>query len=212
MNLRWLFLLLLLANALLFFWYAQRQAVERPRSSASVGDLRLLSELSGDEVLPARERVCLTYGPLSSRTEAQRLIELLRNEPVTAEAAGLPPAIIGYRLILPLPADTAARIRLLDDLARQGWVPESRGGQLSFGTFSDPRVLQQTRGTLPQTIRSRTEVVPVRAANGVWQVYVKHLSGYEISNEINQLVQSSWPGIKIEKNPCEGVATPRSDQ
>ncbi len=210
--LRWLFLLLLLANALLFFWYAQQQAARAEPEAVNVGSLRLLSELNGDEVLPARERVCLSYRPLSDEYDARRLLRLLADEPVSAEAVELEPAIAGYRLTLPLPAEAAARIELLDELARQGWVPESRGAQLSFGSFADMAALQEVRAALPQPLRGRTQVAPVRAEKALWAVRVKHLSGYEISSEINQLIKTSWPGINIEKNPCEGVASPEVDQ
>ncbi|MBV1787912.1 hypothetical protein KQ940_07565 [Marinobacterium sp. D7] len=212
--LRWLFLLLLLANTLLFFWYAQQRAAEhKPAVAASKGvGLRLLSELPPNEVLPARERVCLSYAPLSSRYEAQRLVSVLSSEPVSAEAVQLPPAITGWRLVLPLPADAAQRIELLDSLAREGWVPESRGGLLSFGRFSDQSALQGARSRLPAALRERVRVEEILADEALWQVRVKHLAGYEISSEINRLVAASWPGIKIEKNDCEGVASPQGDQ
>lgn len=211
--LRWLFLLLLLANALVFFWYAQQRAAQRePQVAPAIGELRLLSELDGGEILPARERVCLGFAPLARQADAERLIRLLADQPVTARAIRLPAAIIGYRLTLPLPADTAARVALLDDLARQGWVPESRGGLLSFGTFSDLAELERVRAELPPALGLRTELRAIRATSAPWEVRVEHLSGYEISNEINKLILASWPGIKIEKKPCEGVASPQIDQ
>lgn len=209
--LRWIFLLLLLANTLLFFWYAQQHARMPDTGAAPIREgvgLRLLSELSSDEVLPARERVCLDYGPLNSRYEAQRLVSVLSSEPVSAEAKPLPPQVVGWRLVLPLPADAARRIALLDNLAKEGWVPESRGAMLSFGRFEDPAALNRARETLPQSLRDSARSEPITAAESAWEVRVKHLSGYEISSEINQLVLASWPGIKIEKNGCEGVATP----
>jgi len=210
--LRWLFLLLLLANALLFFWYAQQQPSGQETTASNQGNLRLLSELPHDEILPARERECLSYGPVPSQSDAQRLIALLADEPVSATAMPLPPAIVGYRLTLPLPADAAARIELLDELARQGWVPETRGGRLSLGTFADLEALQRVRDTLSPALAERTEAVPNQASNGAWEVRVQHLSGYKIPNKINQLIRSSWSDIKIEKKPCKGVARPRSDQ
>ncbi|KEA63439.1 hypothetical protein ADIMK_2218 [Marinobacterium lacunae] len=208
--LRWLFLLLLLANTLLFFWYAQQHAAtpkwagsERP----GVG-LRLLSELEPGEVLPARERLCLLYAPLNSRYEAQRLMSVLASEPVGTEVVSLPPAVIGWQLVLPLPADASERIALLDALAVQGWVPESRGGQLSFGRFADRAALDEVRTGLPTALRGKVRVEQIRAEDSAWAVRVTHLAGYEISSEINQLIAASWPGIKIEKNDCEGVASP----
>ncbi|GGC09778.1 hypothetical protein GCM10011352_40360 [Marinobacterium zhoushanense] len=212
--LRWLFLLLLLANALLFFWYAQQRAAEpevKVSTSGGAG-LRLLSELPANEVLPARERVCLSYAPLSSQYEAQRLESVLASEPVSTETVRLPAVVIGWRLVLPLPADAAQRIELLDALAREGWVPESRGGLLSFGRFPDLVSLNGVRNRLPPDLRERVQAEEIVADEAFWQVRVKHLAGYEISSEINQLVAASWPGIKIEKNDCEGVATPKGDQ
>lgn len=215
MIVRWFFLLLLLANALLFFWYAQRQAaapVAAENEDVAVGELRLLSELPAREKLPARERICFSYAPLNSETEARRLVRMLEAEPVTAEPEPLPAEVIGWRLVLPLPADSARRIALLDELAQQGWVPESRGSILSFGNFDNRQALEALRQQLPAAIASRTQVQEQAAERGRWQVRVRHLAGYEISSEIKQLVSRSWPGIKVEKNGCEGVASPRGDK
>lgn len=215
MIVRWFFLLLLLANALLFFWYAQRQAaapVAAENADVAVGELRMLSELSSQERLPARERICFSYAPLNSEAEANRLVGMLESEPVTAEAEPLPAEVVSWQLVLPLPADTPRRIALLDELAREGWVPESRGSSLSFGSFNSRSKLDELRQQLPQAIADRTEVLEQMSNRGRWEVRVKHLAGYEISSEIKQLVSRSWPGIKVEKNGCEGVASPRGDQ
>ncbi|SEG77677.1 hypothetical protein [Marinobacterium lutimaris] len=215
MIVRWFFLLLLLANALLFFWYAQRQAaapVAADNADVAVGDLRLLNELDAGDRLPARERVCFDYTSLSSESEAQRLLRMLEPEPVTAQASPLPAEVVGWRLVLPLPADSARRIALLDELAQQGWVPESRGANLSFGSFDNRAALDAVRQQLPADIGARTRVLEQTAERGRWEVRVSHLAGYEISSEIKQLVLRTWPGIKVEKNGCEGVASPRSDK
>ncbi len=215
MIVRWFFLLLLLANALLFFWYAQRQAAApaaAENKDVAVGELRLLAELPAQERLPARERVCFSYAPLNSRSEAQRLVGMLESEPVTAEPEPLPAEVTGWRLVLPLPADSARRIALLDELAQEGWVPESRGSNLSLGSFDDRAALEDLRRQLPAAIAARTEVLEQTSSRGRWEVRIKHLAGYEISSEIKQLVARSWPGIKVEKNGCEGVASPGGDQ
>ncbi|WP_432696874.1 hypothetical protein ACQUQP_00500 [Marinobacterium sp. YM272] len=215
MLVRWFFLLLLLANALLFFWYAQRQAAA-PRvvdnARVEVGDLRLLSELPAGERLPARARVCFSYQPLNSAADAQRLVAMLESEPVSASAARLPAEVVGWRLDLPLPADPARRIALLDALAREGWVPESRGASLSLGRFDSVEALDAFRALLPEAIAERATRAEISAESGRWAVRVEHLAGYKISSEIKQLVARSWPGIKVEKNACEGVASPRGDQ
>ncbi|WP_027855577.1 hypothetical protein [Marinobacterium litorale] len=199
---RWLFLMLLLANALLFLWYAQQQVEPAPEHTSEHSEIRLLKELPVDAVLPARERICLSYQPLADRYDAERLATLLKDEPVSAEVAPLPPAVIGYRLTLPLPATADARIQLLDRLAEGGWVPETRGGALSFGTFNDREALERVRGELPRPLQVQTRVQPVEAQDGTWEVRVKHLSGYKISSEIKQVIENGWPEIKVKKNAC----------
>lgn len=211
--LRWLFLLLLLCNALLFFWFAQRHAAltEPVAWPPPLGELRLLSELPPGTVLPARARVCQRYQPLATAWDAERLVRLLMQQSVSAQARPMPDVVIGYRLALPLPADAARRIALLDQLALAGWVPESRGSQLSFGLAQTETEAQALRDSLPAELRELVGVVEERQPDGRYEVQVVHLAGYEISNEINRLIENSWPGIKIEKNPCQGVASPEVD-
>ncbi len=213
--LRWAFLLLLLADALLFFWYAQQRLTYVPAEQverAGVARIRLLSELSPGERLPARERVCLRYAPLSTAYEAERLVQLLMQHSVSASARPLPEQVVGYHLQLPLPADSVRRIAVLDKLAEQGWVPESRGGQLSFAADTSREAVERVRDGLPEELRVSILIVEEKQQDGRYEVAATHLVGYEISNEINQLIENSWPGIKIEKNTCEGVATPQGDQ
>lgn len=212
--LRWTFLLLLLANALLFFWFAQQHVAPAPveMRSPGVARLKLLSELGPGEVLPARQRVCLVYAPLSSQAEAQSLVQLLDREQVSAEAVALPPQAEGYRLSLSLPADSDRRVKMLDELAAAGWVPESHGSEMLFGHYASRETAQAAHDSLPDELKAHVSLAPEFGSETRYEVHVSHLVGYEISSEINGLIESSWPGVKIEKKPCEGVASPRGDQ
>lgn len=212
--LRWIFLLVLLANALLFFWYAQKyhfaQSVSQPDFKPSV--LRLPSELRTGETLTPRPRECATFAPLASEYEASRLVELLQERGFAAAYESMPPVEDGVRLEYPLPADAEARIAVLDDLARAGWVPESRDGALVLGSYPNQEAAQAMLALLPQQVAKKTRVKSVLRASGDFKVSTSYLIGYEISSEIKQLITDSWLGIKFEKNLCEGVASPRVDQ
>lgn len=212
--LRWIFLLLLLGNALLFFWYAQsyRFADDGSRADFKPTLLRTPEELGAGEALEPRPRVCGYYQPLAGEFEASQLVDLLERYGIQANMAQMPPIAKGVRLELPLPADANARIAVLDDLARAGWVPESRDGALVLGEYASEEALKTTLSSLPENIASRIRTKQVIEPSREYRVDLSYLEGYEISSEINQLITGSWPGIKFEKNACIGVASLGSDQ
>ena len=212
--LRWVFLFILLVNSLLFFWYAQKyhftEAKSQPDFKPKV--LRLPSELQPGETLQARPRECVQFQPLASEYEASRLADLLSERGFAAEFKMMPPVEDGVRVDYPLPADADARIRVLDDLARVGWVPESRDGALVLGSYADTETAKQMLKQLPEAVSQKARIKSVLRASGDYVVETSYLIGYEISSEIKQLITDSWPGVKFEKNVCEGVASPRVDQ
>lgn len=212
--LRWVFLLILLVNSLLFFWYAQKYHFTESKSQPDFKPkvLRLPSELQPGETLVARPRECGLFMPLASEFEASRLADLLIERGFAAEFKPMPPVEDGVRVEYPLPADAEARIQVLDDLARAGWVPESRDGALVLGSYPNVSVAQQMLGDLPKVVVDKARVKPVLRASGDFEVHTSYLIGYEISSEIKQLISDSWPGVKFEKNLCERVASPRVDQ
>lgn len=212
--LRWLFLIVLLANSLLFFWYAQKYHFTPTSSQPDFkpAALRMPNELGANEILEPRPKECARFSPLSSDYEAARLAELLEQNGFVAEINALPPVEDGVSLDLPLPADAESRIRILDELARVGWVPESRDGALVLGRYPDADAAKALQASLPQDISARTRIKSVMRATGDYSVETTYLIGYEISSEIKQLISNSWPGIIFEKNLCEGVATPQVDQ
>lgn len=212
--LRWIFLLIVLANALLFFWYAQTYHFSRAETPKDFKPsvLRLPSELNPGEVLESRERECAVYSPLASEYEASRLASVLEQQGYAVDFGLMPEVADGVRLEIPLPADAQSRIRLLDDLARVGWVPESRDGVLVLGNYADEAALAKVRSSLPDNISKRARGREVMRQSGDFEVRTSYLAGYEIGSEIKQLISQSWPGVKFEKNPCEGVATPLDHQ
>lgn len=212
--LRWGVLFLLLANALLLFWYAQQSQPVNPETEMAVGPgLVLLSELNGtSRSLQRRDRGCVVYSPLDNANEARRLAKRLEGDGITTRISTLPDEVAGYQLRLPLPADSSARVEMLDMLAKLGWLPQMVGGRLVLGTYRSEAEVDAARDRFPSVLRPRLQVVRKMQASDRYQVEVVYLIGYEIPKEINRVVRNSWPGIKIEKNVCEGVATPHNDQ
>lgn len=212
--LRWLVLLLMLANSLLLFWYAQKYRFAEPDRLPDINPklLRMPTELDAFEVLIPRTRECALYLDLSSEYEARRLVELLATRGYAAAVEPMPARLVGLRLDYPLPADAEARIRVLDRLARSGWVPETRDGALVLGAYESEAELAAVKQQLPEDIASGTRVRRVLAPSGQFQVAVSYLIGYEITSEINQIVKNGWPGIKFEKKVCSGVASSKVDQ
>jgi hypothetical protein len=149
---------------------------------------------------------------LASEYEASRLADLLSERGFAAEYKTMPPVEDGVRMEYPLPADADARIRVLDDLARVGWVPESRDGALVLGSYADTDTAKQMLKQLPEAVSQKARIKSVLRSSGDYVVETSYLIGYEISSEIKQLITDSWPGVKFEKNLCEGVASPRVDQ
>jgi hypothetical protein len=155
--LRWLVLLVLLGNALLFLWYAQeyrftdtlRQSDIRPAA------IRLPDELGESESLLMRPRECGYFQPLETDYEAERLLAQLEEYDVDLAYEKIPPIALGWRVELPLPADADRRVALLDQLASLGWVPESRDGALVMGVYPDDAAVNELYLQFPEDLRNK---------------------------------------------------------
>ena len=212
--LRWLVLLVLLANALLFLWYAQeyrfvdtvRQSDIRPAA------LRLPSELNEGEELVLRPRECGYFQPLESDYEAERLLTQLEGYGVDLAYEKIPPVAQGWRVELPLPADAERRVTLLDQLASLGWVPESRDGALVMGVYPDDTAVDELFLQFPDDLQSKLRKKVNYTQSDAFRVAVSYLQGFEFDQELIETVATQWPGAQFEKKPCEGVATLKPDQ
>lgn len=212
--LRWLVLLVLLGNALLFLWYAQayrfadtvRQPDIRPAA------LRLPSELDAGEQLELRPRACGYFQPLESDYEAERLLIQLEAYGVDLAYEKIPPVAQGWKVELPLPADAERRVVLLDQLASLGWVPESRDGALVMGVYPDDAAVDELRKQFPEDLQSKLRKKVNTIQSDAFRVAVSYLQGFEFDQELIEMVATQWPGAQFEKKPCEGVATLKPDQ
>ncbi len=218
MPMRGLFLLLLLSNALLFLYYALQRAEVGPQ--ALLGDsteLKLVSEVprlqqrTRPDTIAAGQH-CITLSGIDRADDLARIEAYLQQGGyVVQRDVERQRSRTGFALVLEAPADNAERLALLDRLDMAGIVPESRGeGRLHFflGSFaSEAAAVAQQRRLQQQGIAVRlheTERLEER-----YRVRILLSSGRALSNEINAVLQKAYPGIKIEKNVCEGVARPR---
>ena len=212
--LRWLVLLVLLGNALLFLWYAQEyrfaDTVRQPDIRPAA--LRFSSELGEAEQLQMRPRECGYFQPLESDYEAERLLDQLEGYGIDLAYEKIPPVAQGWRVELPLPADADSRVALLDQLASLGWVPESRDGALVMGVYPDAAAVDELFTQFPDDLQSKLRKKINFTQSDAFRVAVSYLQGFEFDQELIDRVATQWPGAQFEKKPCEGVATLKSDQ
>ncbi len=216
--LRWLFLLLLLANAVVLLWAAllQReprvaspevvvQGVEvRLLSEVEPGQLRTLSEAGVDQAL------CVSYVGLSARSDADQVAQLMQRY-------GLAPVVeqetvrraAGFELVLTVPQDAQERIALIERLQALGVVPESspRGAQLLLGRYDFEAEAEAAREPF-LGIGLAPELRVLERLDELFEVVLPVDSDRNLFNKINRVLQQSHPDVKIEKKLCKGVATP----
>nr|WP_067290793.1 hypothetical protein [Marinobacterium profundum] len=218
--LRWLFLLLLLANAVVLLWAAlmQRESREPVPEVAEQGvSVRLLSEVDagqlrvlGQAQSAAAQSLCVSYVGLPARADAEQVAQLM-------QGYGLVPVIeqedirlaAEFELALSVPQDPQERIALIERLQAVGVVPESslEGTQLRLGRFGSEAEAEvaatrfRDTGLAPELkVLDRTQVL--------FSVLLPVDSDRDLFNKINRVLEKSHPGIKIEKKLCKGVATP----
>lgn len=216
--LRWLLLILLLCNALLFLWYAQREQVLPADSGSSheqVTGLRLLHELPAGEVARPLQTECYQLGVFATEREAEQAAGRLAPVALAVAQFPAPEAVAGYQLAVGIPSQAQAQRELLDQLALAGWVPQTRQGQFLLGPFMgenarvDASVEQRA---LREGLGLGSELKPVMQPGIGILLEVEVPAGAEIGQASRQLLLRGWPGIKIEKKLCSGLAQPQSDQ
>ncbi|GGO87684.1 hypothetical protein GCM10011348_41430 [Marinobacterium nitratireducens] len=223
--LRWLFLLLLLANAVVLLWAAMMrpdQSREPLPPPADAGrELRLLSEVSSGALTlrpvqpqAAPSNLCLVYEGFADRLAADQAAVLMRSNgldpQVEVETEMLPD---GFELVLDLPASSAERLALIERLDGLGIVPEGRpdDGVLKLGRFTgeggagDELERFGEAGLAPQ-------LRPLERPRERFRLLIPAATDRELFNKINRVLENTQPEIKIEKKVCEGVASPRGDQ
>ncbi len=223
--LRWLFLLLLLVNAVVLLWAAlmQRDAVVvAPAPVSQDLSLRLLSELAPAQLklraqnpdetgeVAVAQALCVSYRGLGSQAEADQVAVLMRRY-------GLEPVIEqerirhadGFELLLNVPDAPDERIALIERLQLLGVVPESRPeeAQLLLGRYDSQLQAEAAAGGFRNTGLA-PELQQQERLEDVFTLVIPVDSDRDLFNKINRVLEQSYSDIKIEKKICKGVASP----
>lgn len=213
---RWFALLLLLLNAMVLLWYAQQQSAQAPAvASEQLSKLRLLHELGGGEVLQTRALECYEVGTFLSRQEVDDAFLRLESLGFILEVESAAPIVLGYRLRLPQPAQPEAQLELLDRLALAGWVPQTVAGDFVLGPFMGEDARQQALAeaeAIRKVLQLQLEPQPIMDDAPGFRLAASILEGSVDEARLARILGAGWPGVKIEKKSCEGVAQPQADQ
>jgi cell division protein FtsN len=212
---RWVALLLVLANLGLFGWqWAGTPGWSPPRVEPppQIGELELLAEAPPPpqeaSVATSRPAACYTIGPFSdpanAETAATRLTELgvEPDQRSTSEQVAT-----GYRVMLPPYPSTEAALEAARDLARRGvedyYVVVSESdirNAVSLGLFEESASAEQHRAAIAELgfdpeIRART-----RQRTRYWQDF-RDPAG-RVTPEVLESLTSEQPLQRLER-PCE---------
>jgi hypothetical protein len=218
--LRWLFLLLLLVNAVVLLWAAllRPDAVVVPQGPADEApSLRLLSEVDVSQ-LKRLERaaaggepaLCVSYQGLETGLEAEQVVQLMRRyglAPVIEQERISRPG--RYELVLNVPEDPQERIALIERVQSLDVVPESsaEAAQLVLGRYGSEAEAEAAAARFRNTGLA-PELRLLDRFDEVLTVVIPVGSDRELFNKINRVLEQSYSGIKIEKKVCKGVASP----
>lgn len=226
MILRWVFLFLLLANAISLFWYAQQEEVSAKQQAEQPGGqtIRLLSEMpEGSLVLrndsqgavdSLENAVCLLYRGFKEKPQAQEVENILQRQgAITRLSVTEQDEVIAYSLNVTISSQLTTRLQHLEVLAEEGLLkPEQMdevGLDLIVGRYKDVAdAEQQQQRLLAQGVTA--ELAPEYRNSNRYNVAVVRGIDRNLSNKINEVVKNSYSWIKIEKKVCEGVASLRS--
>jgi len=224
---RWLFILLLLVNAVYFFWRMQSSGelhVAKP-VPADVVRLRLLSEVDRSLLL-ARELPqqkvqevqevsvaqpgCQVIEGITSLSDAEELqVKLLAAGIESSIAVSDEEQVLAYELIVRQPSVSEADEALLSSIKSMGLAIErisfNGGSAYILGRYGVRSEINQAQERLSGLLRS--EIYQVVSKDGLYQVWIDNDAVSETPNKINDLREYFLRGIKIEKKVCKGVAS-----
>ena len=221
---RWVFLFLLLANAISLFWFSQQEGSANKSVTpveSQVQQIRLISEMpegslklrkadSGSVENDAEDFWCASLEGLDNRKSAAALRASLLKRGVFAELQQLrEESVYGYEVTVMVPDKLDARLYLLDYLDKSAVVPVEKepepGMRLLVGQYENEVQSQEVMGELSD----QGLIVSVEPLSRIVQRYgvvIQARVDRNLSNEIKVLVENNYSGVKIGKKVCEGVA------
>lgn len=221
MFLRWLFLFLVLANALILLWYSSFVAEEKvPVASKAqqLESIRLLSEidpgalkLKGVQAKSEPEE-CITFSAISQKQVRDWLVSQARAEGLITEAFAESDTESLYVIKVDVVDADYSRLALVD------YLRESRGLEVGLqdlepgalyvlGRFADRTEAEKE---LQQVVIAGVPAYLVleKIEDTQYRVVIYEETGRKLSSEIKGLVAERYSDIKITKKVCERVARP----
>ncbi|WP_415899441.1 hypothetical protein [Neptuniibacter sp. QD48_11] len=215
---RWLFLFLLLANAVLLFWHSIQLEPETNKTSEArqqLNTLKLVTEMDQGalEKLKAEkssQQECLWFAGFETDVKAAAVTQFIVGLGGQAEYKAIEVAVASYVVVISLPEDLKKRLALMDYLENKG-LSEVGDELLDFeysleGYSNKELAVEQVKVLSSLAIDSRVEK---RESTGTRYVVVMDASvDRNLSSKIKEIVKENYYFIKIEKKLCKGVAKP----
>lgn len=215
---RWIFVLLLLINALYFGWHMQKPSEQAMTDvlPANVARVRMLSEVDVSLLLPrqniqeSRQSWCQVVSGLKTVAKAIELQQALQQRGVLAELRTEDKEQpLAYELIVDRPVDVDAAEALLANLEQLDINPEAitlnGSDRYIVGRFGSRT---EANSALDRFVGLFTPVVyQVVSKDVAYQVWVSTEMDDKTFSKINELSAFFPRGIKIEKKVCKGVAS-----
>ena len=231
--LRWLFLFLVLINALVLFWYSLSQneaagltatakpveAIKAKKDALHFQQLKLLSEVD-ESLLQSRSKdrqvtqitsECIYFTGFESEISAQAVVKFVAEQGYSAQfVTDIVTTIDSYYLTVSVPVDLIPRLSLLTVLEDMG-SPVTEDDLVAGGSIKVVEGATKSQAEKAMThIKQRghsAKLQTVERSTPRYTVVVKEEFGRKLSKEIKEVVQESYSFSKIEKKVCTGVAS-----
>lgn len=215
---RWLFILLLLVNALYFGWQMRQQQDSQitVEQFDGVSRIRMLGEvdqsllLPREAVAPDDARRCDVLTGVKSLSVAELLQQRLQELQIRSVIKPMDEErVLAYELVLRQPSSEDAKHSMLQDLQRMGFGAEvaemNQEAVYIVGRYATRTELNRARDRMIGLFNP--DLYQVVSKRDLFEVWLEADAFEESANKINALKKYFPSGIKIEKKLCKGVAS-----
>ncbi|WP_415892761.1 hypothetical protein ACMXYN_16660 [Neptuniibacter sp. PT8_73] len=215
---RWLFLFLLLANAVLLFWHSiqiEPQVIEASDTRKQLNTLKLVAEMDQStlerlKVDHANREECIWFTGFDSDVKAAAVTQFIVGLGGQAEYKAVDTVAADYVIVISLPQDLEKRLALMDYLEKNR-LSEVGDELLDFeysleGYQTRESAVAQVTELSEMGVNSRIE-----SRESIDKHYIVTMDvpiDRNLSSKIKEIVKENYYFVKIEKKLCKGVAKP----
>ncbi len=212
---RWLFLFILLANAVVLLWFAVQQKApgQGVKQEADLGRLPLLSEIDKTQLTRIdadSPTQCVRFAGFADEVSAIAVERFIQEQGFDVYREQERTVAASSELVLTVPDGLVEKMQLLDLLEQQF---EQQVDEANFvyeyrlsGVRDQADANRKKQMLANQGVAAAVKVIerPIMQ----YTVIAVELSDRKLSKEIKEVVLESYSLQKIEKKVCEGVAKP----